>query len=58
MKTIYLRDTDYSFIKTTTNENNEVFNRKIEKGNVDYSNACALFHSRNVEIKIGNKVEK
>jgi len=56
MKTIIKRDTDYSFMKTTTNEEGEEFSRKLEKGSVDYSNACVRFHAHSVEIKKGNSV--
>jgi hypothetical protein len=51
------RDTNYSFIKTITNESGAEFSRKLEKGNVDYSNACMLFHSEKVELLVGNSIE-
>lgn len=57
MKTTILRDTNYSFVKTTTNESGESFSRKLEKGSVDYSNACLSFHRKEVAIEIGNTVE-
>ncbi len=57
MKTIITRDTNYSFIKTTINEEGKEFSRKLEKGNVDYSNACTMFHSKKVEIEVGNSIE-
>lgn len=56
MKTTIKRDTNYSFIKTTTNNEGKEFSRKLEKGSVDYSNACMQFHKYNVEIVIGNTV--
>ncbi len=55
MKTTIIRDTKYSFIETST-KGNEKFSRKLEKGNVDYGNACIEFHSKGVEIKIGNEI--
>lgn len=55
--TIIIRDTNYSFIQTMTKEDGTSFSRKIEKGNVDYSNTCMLFHMANVEIVIGNKIQ-
>lgn len=57
MTTVTLtRDTNYSFLKTTTNEEGKTFTRKLEKGNVDYSNACGAFHRNNVELVVGNSV--
>ena len=56
MKTEIKRDTNYSFIKTTTNENGEVNQRKLQKGSVDYSNACMLFHSKKVALEVGNSI--
>jgi len=57
----FTRDTNYSFVKTTTNEAGEKFSRKIEKfngtrPNVDYFFACSLFLSKSVQIAIGNSV--
>jgi hypothetical protein len=57
MKTIITRDTESSFIKTTINEAGEKFSRKLEKGKVDYSNACMMFHSKKVSLEVGNKIE-
>jgi len=57
MKAIIKRDTNNSFIKTTINEAGEKNSRKLEKGKVDYSNACMLFHSKKVELLIGNCIE-
>jgi len=61
MTTSFTRDTNYSFVETTTNGAGEQFSRKIEKGNdnrpnVEYSNACYLFHSKGVLISKGNSV--
>ena len=56
MKTQILKDTDYSFIKTITNKEGREFDRKLEKGTSEYSNACSLFHQKGVEIKKGNKI--
>ncbi len=56
MKTTITKDTNYSFIKTTTNNEGKEFSRKLEKGSVGYSNACMQFHKRNVALEIGNKV--
>ena len=56
--TVIIRDTNYSFIQTMTKEDGTSFSRKIEKENVEYSNMCMLFHAANVEIMIGNKIEK
>jgi hypothetical protein len=50
------RDTNYSFIKVVTNENGETFERKLEKGKVDYSNACMMFHSKKVSLEVGNQI--
>ena len=58
MKVQILRDTDYSFIKTSKKENGDTFSRKIEKGMPEYGNACNSFHSKGVNIGIGNKIEK
>jgi hypothetical protein len=55
-KVTYIRDTQWSFIKTTTNENGEQFSRKIQKGTTDYSNACNAFHNAGVSIETGNSV--
>ena len=54
--TTIIRDTDNSFIKITKDCFNQEFVRKIEKGGVDYSNACMMFHSSNVSIIKGNKI--
>lgn len=43
-------------MKTTTNSEGNEFSRKLEKGSVDYSNACMQFHKYNVAIEIGNSV--
>ena len=51
------RDTNYSFIKIITNQNGEDFKRKLEKGSVDYSNACMMFHSKNTSLEVGNKIQ-
>jgi hypothetical protein len=56
MKNSIKRDTNYSFIKTTTREDGEKFSRKLEKGGVDYSNACVMFHSKGVSIDLGNEI--
>jgi len=56
--TTITRDSETSFIKTLTNENGGQFSRKLEKGNVDYSNACLDFHTAGVKIEIGNFVTK
>ena len=61
MTTSFTRDTNYSFVETTTNGAGEQFSRKIEKGNDnrpnrEYSFVCSLFHSNNVQIAIGNSV--
>jgi len=57
METVtYTRDTNYSFLKTSKNQEGESFTRKIEKGNVDYSNTCKHFNTRGVSIEIGNSV--
>lgn len=56
--TITTRDTEYSFIQTFIKPDGSFFSRKIEKGTVDYSNACLLFHMNDVAILIGNKVAK
>lgn len=56
MKTTITKDTNYSFIKTTTNNEGKDFSRKLEKGSVDYSNACMQFHKYNVSLEIGNSV--
>ena len=55
-KVTITRDTNYSFIKTTTNSEGESFSRKLEKGDVDYSNACLSFHRNNVDIVTGNSI--
>jgi len=52
------RNTNHSFIETTTLENGSSSNSKLEKGGVDYANACMLFHSNNVAIEIGNEITK
>jgi len=57
----FTRDTNYSFVKTTTNGTGEQFSIKIEKGNdnrpnVEYLFVCSLFHSNSVQIAIGNSV--
>lgn len=56
MKTELLRDTNYSFIKTITNEEGKSLSRKIEDGTPEYGNTCLLFHKENVSIEVGNKV--
>ena len=57
MNTVTLiRDTNFSFLKTTTNEEGASFTRKLEKGSVDYSNACGAFHRNSVELTVGNSV--
>lgn len=56
MKTTIKRDTNYSFIKTITNDNGQKFERKLEKGTTDYNNACHTFHMKNVAIEIGNEI--
>ena len=56
MKTTLTRNTNTSFIKTVTNSKGEEFSRVVEKGNIDYSNACMQFHKYNVAIEIGNSV--
>ena len=58
MKTQLLRDTNYSFLKTTTNGEGKEFSRKLEKGSTDYSNACMTFHANKTTIEIGNSVNK
>lgn len=50
------RDTNYSFLFTTTNESGETFSRKFEKGSSEYANACMAFHKNNVAISIGNSI--
>jgi hypothetical protein len=52
-----LRDTDFSFVKTTINKKGNEFSRKLEEGSIDYASACSSFHQQNVLIKIGNKVQ-
>jgi hypothetical protein len=54
--TTIIRDTNYSFLSTTTREDGKVFIKKIEKGSTEYGNTCHNFHMANVEIKIGNKI--
>ena len=54
--TIIIRDTDYSFIKKVTKEGGEIFERKLEKGTPEYSNACLLFNMKNVALVKGNQV--
>lgn len=56
-ETTIKRDTNYSFVEITKKDGKE-FLRKLENGNVDYSNACMLFHSNNVSIEIGNEIVK
>lgn len=56
MTTTIIRDTETSFIKITKDCFGQEFLRKIEKGGVDYSNACMVFHSANVSLSKGNKV--
>ena len=47
----------YSAYLNTINEAGEKFSRKLEKGKVDYSNACMMFHSKKVSLEVGNKIE-
>lgn len=54
----YIRDTNYSFLKTIVNEQGASFTRKLEKGSTEYSNACAVFHKEGVSIEVGNTVSK
>lgn len=54
----YIRDTAYSFIEVSTNQEGKEFSRKIEKGNAEYGNVCDVFHRNNVAIAIGNKVSE
>lgn len=56
MKTSIKRDTNYSFIKTLIRPDGKTLSRKLEVGNVDYSNACSLFHRKNTAIEIGNEI--
>lgn len=56
MTTSILRDTNYSFVETSTKENGESFSRKLEKGSTEYGNACMIFHQKGVAIEIGNSV--
>ena len=56
IKTVIIRDTDYSFMEISKNGTDEILNRKIEKGSSDYTNACSLFYKNNVEVKKGNKI--
>ena len=57
MKTITLiRDTQSSFIATTTNEQGQSFTRKHEKGFAGYADACAKFQRANTPIVIGAQV--
>lgn len=57
MKTTILRDTNYSFLETTIKDGRS-FNRKLEKGSTEYTNACIAFHQEGTALKVGNKVEK
>ena len=56
MKTIttITRITNDSFIKESKKTDGTTFSRKLDKGSVDYSNACSNFHMKNVSIEIGN----
>lgn len=54
--TTITRNTEYSFLKTITKENGSGFIRSLEKGSIDYSNACMLFHIAKVEIVKGNSI--
>ena len=57
IRTAIVRDTDYSFMKISKKGTGEDLYRKLQKGSVDYTNACSLFHKNNIEIKKGNKIE-
>ena len=56
MKTQIIRDTDYSFLRTTTRKDGSSFTRKIEKGSSEYANACILFRQRGAEIAIKSEI--
>lgn len=56
--TTYIRDTAYSFLQVSTNAEGKEFTRKHEKGTTSYANVCSLFHTANVAIQIGNKVNQ
>jgi len=55
-KVTIIRDTNYSFIKTTTTESGDSFSRKLEKGSPEYSNACMAFHRKNISLEKGNSI--
>jgi len=56
IKTVIVRDSDYSFMEISQNGTDEIIHRKLEKGSVDYTNACSLFYKNNIEVKKGNKI--
>lgn len=58
MKTQITRDTNYSFLKTTTKEDGSSFTRKLEKGTADYSNASMNFHMKGITLEVGNSITK
>jgi len=56
IKTVIVRDTDYSFMEISKRGTGETLHRKLGKGSADYTNACSLFYKNNVEVKKGNKI--
>ena len=56
IKTVIVRDSDYSFMEISQNGTDEIIHRKLEKGSADYTNACSLFYKNNIEVKKGNKI--
>ena len=56
--TTITRDTNYSFLKTTTKEDGTSFSRKLEQGTTDYSNAAMNFHMKGIALEIGNSLTK
>ena len=56
IKTVIVRDSDYSFMEISQNGTDEIIHRKLEKGSADYTNACGLFYKNNIEVKKGNKI--
>ena len=56
IKTVIVRDSDYSFMEISKKGTGEIIRRKLEKGSSDYTNACSLFYKNNVEVKKGNKI--
>jgi len=56
IKTVIVRDSDYSFMEISKKGTDEIIHRKFEKGSADYTNACSLFYKNNVEVKKGNKI--